>query len=89
VPNARAFNCGDACVVIGDPTAAPIRVHALLSGLDNPEPVRVALEAVAARYPGRELFAPPIWPEDYSATVFEPLGFVREPITQFLMRRDL
>jgi len=41
------------------------------------------------RYPDREFFTPPFFPEQLGEEVFQPLGFVREPLSQFLMRYDL
>ena len=84
----RAYHCGDVRVIISDPETAPIRVHGLFSTSAEWQPVRAALSAVMASFPETEFFAPPVWPEEFGVQVFEPLGFAREPISQFLMRRD-
>ena len=77
--SARAFASDRALAVISDPTAAgPIRVHAVSS--------RQALSAVLQRYFDREFFVRPLFPEDFGPEIFEPLGFTREPLTQWLMR---
>ena len=77
--SARAFASGPALAVISDPTAAgPIRIHAVSS--------RQALSAVLQRYFDREFFARPFFPENFGPEIFEPLGFTREPLTQWLMR---
>ena len=77
--SARAFASDRALAVISDPTAAgPIRIHAVSS--------RQALSAVLQRYFDREFFARPFFPENFGPEIFEPLGFTREPLTQWLMR---
>jgi len=89
VEKTRAFRATNACVVIGDPEAPAIRVHGLFSSEPGWQDLRAALAKVLALFPEREFFAPAIWPEEFGAEVFEPLGFRREPLTQFLMRLDL
>jgi hypothetical protein len=89
VPKTRAFAASAVRVVVSDPEATPLRIHGLLSASGDWDESRAAVRAVIARFPSRELFAPPVWPEEYGASLFEPLGFKREPITQLLMRRDL
>jgi ribosomal protein S18 acetylase RimI-like enzyme len=88
VPKTSAFSAGDVRVVISDTEATPLRIHGLLSASGDWDELRAAVGALTALFPERELFAPPIWPEEYGANLFEPLGFKREPISQFLMRRD-
>ncbi len=89
IERASAFLVGDACIVVSDSAAGIIRVHALLSiSLDGDE-LRDALGGVMRRWPDREFSTSPIWPEEFGVTIFEPLGFTREPLTQFLMRRSL
>lgn len=83
-----AFRRGDACIVISESSATTLRVHGLLSPNENWEALRVAVAGVIARYPEREFFAPAIWPEEFGREVFAPLGFAREPLSQFLMRLD-
>ena len=93
VPVTRAFRTETVCVVIGDPEARPVRIHAALS-IDPPRgavwsELRSVLAGVMTRFPNREFFAPAIFPEEFGTHLFEPLGFTREPISQFLMRRDV
>jgi len=77
--SARAFASDRALAVISDPTATgPIRVHAVSS--------RQALSAVLQRHLDREFVARPFFPESLGQEIFEPLGFTREPLTQWLMR---
>jgi ribosomal protein S18 acetylase RimI-like enzyme len=87
---AHAFCLNDACVVIGSIETQPIRLHGFF-GYDgqNWEGLRDVIAAVLGRFPEKEFFAPAIFPERFGAGIFEPLGFVREPLNQFLMRRDL
>lgn len=89
VEKTRAFHTSGACAVVSDPTLPKIRIHGLLSGSENWQNLRAAFKAVLEQFPGREFFAPPVWPEEFGVNVFEPLGFQREPLTQFLMRQDL
>lgn len=89
----RAYFSGRAVVVIGDPVnEGPIRVHALASVAPN-EPdwaaMREAFSGVLGLHRGREFFAPPVIPEEFGTKLFAPLGFLEEPLSQFLMQRDL
>jgi ribosomal protein S18 acetylase RimI-like enzyme len=88
VAKTRAFEHGNVRVVISDPETSPVRVHGLFSAAESWHELRAAVDAVMSRFAEREFFAPPVWPEEFGANLFEPLGFAREPITQFLMRRD-
>lgn len=81
-----AFRQGDACIVIAEAGPATLRVHGLLSAAENWHGLRVALTGVIARFPDREFVASAIWPEEFGREVFAPLGFAREPLSQFLMR---
>jgi GNAT superfamily N-acetyltransferase len=85
-----AFQSGHALVVMGDPEVSPVRVHALScpNEMDWPA-LREILSALLQRYPDREFFTPPVFPEQFGQEIFEPLGFAREPLNQFLMRHDL
>ena len=92
-PVSRAFRTETVCVVIGDPEATPVRIHAAIS-VDPPhalvwKELRGVLAGVIARFPNREFFAPAIFPEEFGTHLFEPLGFKQEPISHFLMRREL
>ena len=78
--------------MIGDPETTPIRVHALfseISGRMDWTAVRQVILALLNRYPDREFFTPAVFLEKFREEVFGPLGFIRGPLTQFLMRRDL
>ena len=90
---ARAFRTETVCVVIGDPEATPVRIYGAIS-VDPPhalawKELRGVLAGVIARFPHREFFAAAIFPEDFGTHLYEPLGFKQEPISQFLMRREL
>ena len=86
----HAFRRGQALLVMGDPELSPVRVHALsCSDRMDWEALRETLSAVLQRYPGREFFTPAVFPEQFGQEVFQPLGFAREPLSQFLMRYDL
>ena len=85
----RAFRSDKACLVIGDPEIEPLRIYGCFAPSEDWESIRELLRAVLNRFVDKEFFAPAIWPEDYGREVFEPLGFAREPISQFLMRLDL
>jgi ribosomal protein S18 acetylase RimI-like enzyme len=85
---ARAFRIGETVIVIGDPSASPIRVHALINSSGKIDEITSAFSAVLPRFKGREFFAPAIFPERLGE-IFQTLGFTREPLNQFLMRRDL
>jgi ribosomal protein S18 acetylase RimI-like enzyme len=90
VRRAQAFALDDVAMVIGDPTASPIRLHAFfgLNG-NNWESVRNLTASVLRKFPGREFYAPPIFPEEFTAPLFGPLGFRKEQLSQFFMRKDL
>jgi hypothetical protein len=51
--------------------------------------LREALSALLQRYPDHEFFTPSVFPEKFGQEVFQPLGFTREPLSQFPMRYDL
>lgn len=88
----RAFRTSQALVVTSDPQLTPVRVHALScpspKGMDS-SALRNALSALLQLYPGQEFFTPPVFPEQFGEEVFQPLGFAREPLSQFQMRYDL
>lgn len=84
-----AFRSGHALIVMGDPEVSPVRVHALsCSSTMDWAALRETLNALLQRYPDREFFTPPVFPERFGEEVFQPLGFAREPLSQFLMRYD-
>lgn len=85
-----AFQSGQALIVLGDPEVSPVRLHALsCSDRMDWAALRETLSALLQRYPDCEFFTPPVFPEQFGQEVFQPLGFVREPMSQFLMRHDL
>ena len=86
----RAFRSGNTLVVTGDPEVTPIRLYALsCSDKMDWEALRKTTNALLQRYPASEFFAPAVFPEQFGEEVFQPLGFVRDPLSQFLMRYDL
>lgn len=86
----HAFRSGPALVVIGNPEVPPVRLHALsCSDRMDWEALRITASAVLQRYPDCEFFTPAVFPEQFGQEVFQPLGFAREPLSQFLMRYDL
>jgi ribosomal protein S18 acetylase RimI-like enzyme len=90
IPAARAFAFDGASVIVGGPTPEPVRIHGFFGHRDDDwNPFRNVLRAVLAKFPGTEFFAPQIFPEQFGAEIFEPLGFKRESLNQFLMRREL
>lgn len=85
----RAFRSGHTLIVIGDPEVSPVRVHALsCSDRMDWTSLRETLRMLLHRYPACEFFTPPVFPEQFGEEVFQPLGFAREPLSQFLMRYD-
>ena len=89
VPLARAFGRAGACIVVGDPAAPFIRLHGFLAKSEDWNAWRDLLSALLAFFPQREFFAPAIFPEPFGEEIFQSLGFAREPLNQFLMRREL
>ncbi len=88
VEKTRGFDAGIGTVVISDPDAPAIRVHGLFTQSPDWNELRAMLAAVMQRFPEHEFFAPPVWPEEYGREVFASLGFAREALSQFFMRRD-
>lgn len=90
VARAHAYAVADVAVVVGDTDTSPIRLHGF-PGFDgsNWPLVRDLTSDLVARFPGREFYAPPIFPETFGREVFQPLGFQQDKISQFLMRKDL
>ena len=92
LPLGRAYRAGDAFVVIADAKTSPVQIRGLFSNTADDKrwsSFRDAVAALIARFPKQEFLAPAIFPDRFGREVFEPLGFVREPLNQFLMRRDL
>jgi hypothetical protein len=90
LPAAHAFCQNNASVVIGSIEAQPIRLHGFF-GYDGQDwnGLRDLVATVLGTFPQKEFFAPAIFPEKFGTEIFQPLGFAREPLNQFLMRRDL
>jgi ribosomal protein S18 acetylase RimI-like enzyme len=87
---ARAYKIDNVHVVIGDPDVDPVRVHGLFwNQPDDWDAPRNALDAVLHQFSKREFFAPAIFPERFGVEIFQPLGFVRAPLNQLLMRHNL
>lgn len=89
-PGARVFGTREVRVVIANPEAELVRFSGLLPAPVEPTVagrLRSAVAEVILRYPGRRWHAPAFFPEFYGPAVFEPLGFEREPLNQFLMSR--
>ncbi len=85
----RAYRIADTCLVIIIPDeTAPIRVHSFISARESWEQKQDLLAATLRRFRGREFFTPAVFPEEFGHEVFAPLGFERDPLSQFLMRRD-
>ncbi|HMJ07298.1 MAG TPA: hypothetical protein VK474_13645, partial [Chthoniobacterales bacterium] len=76
-------------IIVSDAGASPIRVHSFLCSEWDWEMLRNLLAATMQPFPDREFFTPPVFPEEFAKEIFEPLGFKLEPLTQFLMRREL
>ena len=75
---------------MGDPETTPVRLHALsCSDRMDWAALRKTTNALLQRYPDCEFFTPAVFPEQFGEEIFQPLGFVREPLSQFLMRYDL
>lgn len=90
LPAAHAFCRNDVSMVIGNIKAQPIRLHGFFGyGGQEGKGMRDLVAAVLGNFPEKEFFAPAIFPEKFGAEIFQPLGFAREPLNQFLMRRDL
>ncbi|MEO5720831.1 MAG: GNAT family N-acetyltransferase [Chthoniobacterales bacterium] len=86
---ARAFHRAGTAVVFANPDeTAPIRVHSFYSTTDDEREIQNVLAGAMRLFPEREFFTPAVFPEGYGSTIFEPLGFQRETLSQFLMRRD-
>lgn len=86
----RAFRLDRTCVIISNPEVSLVRVHGFF-GHDRGdwEPVRDLMRALTTKFREAEFFAPQIFPEQFGREVFQPLGFARETLNQFLMRREL
>lgn len=89
VVGARAWRLGDVAVVISNPSNPPIRVHSFHSPAADRAAQRAVLQATMARWRGREFWLPAVFPDEMGEQIFAPLGFQREKMSQFYMRREL
>ena len=89
LPNAHAYRSDGAMVVLGDTRVDPIRIHSLSwDKRGNWEAARSALAAVLGQFPRCRFEARQAFPDKFGDEIFARLGFEREPLNQFLMRRD-
>ena len=89
-PPARAYQKGQAYVVISNPDVEHVIVWSLLVEPDagrNDLAVDI-LKSVIANHTGRTWHAPAIWPEEFG-NIFEQAGFHREELSQWQMRLSL
>lgn len=89
-PPAEAWQARSAAVLISDPTAAVIAIRSLLTAPSERGRGRsgALLQALWARYPGREWRVPAIFPEEM-APAFLAAGLAPAPISQWQMTRTL
>ena len=85
-PPSRAFRLNDAYCLISDPQASDIAIQSVLvkarsrgAGLSG-----VLLRSVFAKFPNKVWHVSPIYPEEMGF-IFEHVGMVREPISQWQM----
>lgn len=90
-PGSRAFGTPHGRLLITDPAQDPIRIYAVLSEQDDHQAwpaIRRVLAEMMRRFPSRTWWAPAVFLEKQGRAVFEPLGFLLEPLSQFLMRKS-
>jgi GNAT superfamily N-acetyltransferase len=86
----RAFAFDKIAIVIGNPEVSPTRIHGYLGFTgSNWEALRTLTRSLVAKFPNGEFVAPPIFPERFGVEIFQPVGFGKEPLSQFLMKKDL
>ncbi len=89
VAAAKAFSVAGSSIVATNQSASPIRIYGMFSHKGDAWPEwRSVLMTLLDCLPEREFFAPAIFPEKFGDEIFAPLGFIREPLNQFLMRLD-
>jgi ribosomal protein S18 acetylase RimI-like enzyme len=89
-PAAQAFALDNVAVIVGNPTTSPARIHGFLGcAPSNWDTTRRLTAGLLARYPNCEFMTIPIFPDSFGTEIFDPLDFRKEPMTQFLMRKDL
>jgi ribosomal protein S18 acetylase RimI-like enzyme len=85
-PN-RGYRLGPAYGAISNPEQPQITLKALVVSPEarHQGAAMALVQALAAKYPGKTWAAPPIWPEETAAGLFEKLGFTRESLSQLQM----
>lgn len=85
-----AYRLGDACAIIGDPSAETVAIRMIVvpPGARGQGQARRLLAALWAAYPGKRWFVPALCPEEYGG-LFERCGFVKQELNQLQMRLDL
>ena len=90
VARPRVFRSGDIAAIIGDPKTSPARFYGYLGFTgQNWDELRRLTQSLLAKFSGTQFFAPQIFPEEFGSKIFAPLNFQKEPLNQFLMRKDL
>lgn len=89
VVGARAYRMNDAALVVSEPANPPIRVHSFHGPTNDHARLRELLQATMAHWRGCEFWVPAVFPEEFGQEIFAPLGFQREELSQFYMRREL
>ena len=88
----HAFRSDNGLIVTGDLEVTPVRLY-LFSCPSTHEmdwnALRDALGALLRLYPDHEFFCPAVFPDRFGEEIFQPLGFARDPLNQFLMRKNL
>ncbi|MBL9137859.1 MAG: GNAT family N-acetyltransferase [Verrucomicrobiales bacterium] len=90
--SAKAYRIADTLAVVNETEPGSMRWCALLPPPAAASPwslLKSAALRVMAEFPEHRWSAPAIFPEAYGEHVFEPLGFTREPLHQWLMFRKL
>ena len=90
-PPAVAYRLDGAWIAITNPAEPVITIRALIAEPDAQNAGREAalLRAVMARHPAKsEWRVSPVWPEEL-ASVIDPVGLPRHPLSQWQMKRSL
>lgn len=88
VERTRAFRAAGTSVIVSEPEQGMLRLHGFFSERRDWSALKGATEKSFRQFHEHEIFLPPVFPEVYGEEIFQPLGFKREPLTQFFMRRD-
>jgi len=90
VARPRVFRYGDIAAIIGEPKTSPARFYGYLGFTGrNWDELRQLTQSLVGKFSGTQFFAPQIFPEEFGLKIFAPLNFQKEPLNQFLMRKDL